>query len=638
MLTKLPACGVMKGSDIKDRVDSLIDSETLYAGIKELPQIDGVTLNVKGFYVGSDVGGGQFYYDSSRSKADHNGGTVIAPEAIAAWDGTSGDIATLLDWSGAGVGCFTKAAKQVVYDVEFGFVSGDATTILNKIAISTEVKEIVFSSDFSVSGTVNMSGKSISSTSGKVVSTGDLRNVILNGVYKRSKPNFVSLKTPALPSASSDMKMLIRRTDKAAYVMQQNNQGYIRTVIKDNNFTTVDSAGAPAELIRATAVDSYHEVWVGHGVATDVVAATTTTETFGGSVYQRLSKYGQASSDSFDKGAGLSKYFLSTNGQYVEYESVEVVDGFINLMIQASSTTTFPNGFAVTVDGIAVNLQGAATQSPSGDAGLLIYQIPAEFSERSTANTRTLKVTHSGSTGVDKANIVGCNMFTLSQLSKPLKNINWYAAFSLSAPYIATTGATDYAIYDSDDSQWVGSYHGGETRTSYKLEVNGRNWDYEGAAFESYVMGTQIRMQQSTNITSKLDTYQYIDWSHFGGYTLQVSMKGNINCTDFFTCMSTSHPNFNFIEYPVFNSTETAGQYDVGNNDNVVIQCETVVPGVISGRKISNEFTFFKTGDSDFNGAYVASSTFYNKLYYGPVFDGQANIESIGFITVKKFY
>lgn len=108
MLTKLPACGVMKGSDIKNRVDSLIDSETLYTGIKELPQIDGVTLNVKGFYVGSDVGGGQFYYDPDRDKADHNGGTVIAPEAIAAWDGSTGDIATLLDWAGVGSGCFVR--------------------------------------------------------------------------------------------------------------------------------------------------------------------------------------------------------------------------------------------------------------------------------------------------------------------------------------------------------------------------------------------------------------------------------------------------------------------------------------------------------------------------------------------------
>jgi len=120
MLTKLPACGVMKGSDIKNRVDSLIDSEILYAGIKELPQIDGVTLNVKGFYVGSDVGGGQFYYDPLRSKADHNGGTVIAPEAIAAWDGTSGDIATLLDWSGAGAGCFARLEIATIHIEFFG--------------------------------------------------------------------------------------------------------------------------------------------------------------------------------------------------------------------------------------------------------------------------------------------------------------------------------------------------------------------------------------------------------------------------------------------------------------------------------------------------------------------------------------
>ena len=641
MLTPLPPCGVMTADDMKDRIDKLVQVDTLYDGIKSLPQIEGVALNVKGFYAGTDVGGGQFFYDPSRSKTEHNGGTVIAPAALTAWDGTSGDIATLLDWTGAGSGCFVRLfnIQGVAHSSEFGFLAGDATKILENIKNNTDIYEVVFDSDFSTSVNLDFGGKKISSSTDKVVASGSgLKNCVLSGVFKRSKPDFVSIKSPSQPDQSTDIKMLIRRNSKAAYVMQQNNQGYIRTVIEDGIFTTVDSAGSPSELIRATIVDAFHEVWVGHGVATTVSGVTPTVETFGGSIYSRLSAYGQSHASSFDKGAGLSKYFLTTNGAFVEYEGLEPIDGCVNLMIQTSSTTAFPNNFAVTIDGVEVTLPSAVTVSPSAGAGLLRYKIPVEFSSVVGSAPRKLRVTHSGATGTDKVNIIGCNMFKLSELKEPLNNANWFAAFAIGASYTNTKGATDYAIYDSDDNQWIGSYHGGETRSSYKVEVNGSLYDYENALFEDFVMGSQIRLQQSTNINSKLNTYQYIDWSTFGGYSLQVSMDGSVNCTDFFTCMSTSNPRFDLLEFPQYTDTSVAGDYDVGNNDNLVVQCASDNSDQYDLRKQSNQFTFFKTGDTDYNGAYIASSTIYNKLYYGPVFDGISNVNKIGFMTVKKFY
>jgi len=117
------------GSDVKNSVNALIDATKAYGGIKLLEPIDGVTLNVTGFYAGSTVGGGQFIYDAAKDKAEHNGGAVIAPEAIAAWDGTSGDIATLLGWSGSGTGCFVKRLERAVSLLDFG----GETSVDNKI-------------------------------------------------------------------------------------------------------------------------------------------------------------------------------------------------------------------------------------------------------------------------------------------------------------------------------------------------------------------------------------------------------------------------------------------------------------------------------------------------------------------------
>jgi len=116
------------GADVANAVNGLVDATKSYNGIKALESIEGVTLNVTGFYAGSTVGGGQFIYDAAKDKAEHNGGTVIAPEAIAAWDGTSGDIATLLNWVGAGAGCFVRCITGNDYVVEWfgaGNDSGD---------------------------------------------------------------------------------------------------------------------------------------------------------------------------------------------------------------------------------------------------------------------------------------------------------------------------------------------------------------------------------------------------------------------------------------------------------------------------------------------------------------------------------
>lgn len=147
-IDNLPACGVMTGDDIKNRVDLLvnqsndpvkgndalkakIDSSEIVESVNSLKSLlnytpgDGKKFDVTGFYDGTDVGGGVFRWDASKDKADHNGGTVIAPEALTAWDGTSGDIATLLDWTGAGSGCFVRLHDGLVKSNYFDYTNSE---------------------------------------------------------------------------------------------------------------------------------------------------------------------------------------------------------------------------------------------------------------------------------------------------------------------------------------------------------------------------------------------------------------------------------------------------------------------------------------------------------------------------------
>lgn len=82
-------------------------------GLKGLTPTAGVVMQVKGFYAGSNYGGGNYHYEATRSKTEHNGVTVIAPEAISAWNGTLTGIATLFSWSGTGNGCYVKVGSDV---------------------------------------------------------------------------------------------------------------------------------------------------------------------------------------------------------------------------------------------------------------------------------------------------------------------------------------------------------------------------------------------------------------------------------------------------------------------------------------------------------------------------------------------
>jgi hypothetical protein len=97
--------------------------------------------NVIGFYDGwaavadAPAGGGRIVWSASLNKSNHNGGTIIAPEAIAAWAGTQSDIATLLNWSGSGVGCWVRVFDGNHTPEMFGTVGSgtpDDTVALKK--------------------------------------------------------------------------------------------------------------------------------------------------------------------------------------------------------------------------------------------------------------------------------------------------------------------------------------------------------------------------------------------------------------------------------------------------------------------------------------------------------------------------
>ena len=121
--------------------DSVIDSQRVAAmgkvfgrsvnAIKGVGSISNLTdktaVSIGGFYAGAVVGGGEFMWDATKDKAAHNGGTVIDPVRVQAWDGTFDDLATLYT-TGAGSGCFVKVDGGTTID-SFGAVTSGGGAI-----------------------------------------------------------------------------------------------------------------------------------------------------------------------------------------------------------------------------------------------------------------------------------------------------------------------------------------------------------------------------------------------------------------------------------------------------------------------------------------------------------------------------
>lgn len=88
-----------------------------------LDKAEGSVCTTRGFLENSLVGGGRYTWVENYSKSAHTGGTVLAPEAITAWNGTQEDLPTLLNWVGFGSGCWVHISdSQVVNPEMFGAV------------------------------------------------------------------------------------------------------------------------------------------------------------------------------------------------------------------------------------------------------------------------------------------------------------------------------------------------------------------------------------------------------------------------------------------------------------------------------------------------------------------------------------
>lgn len=101
------------GQGLVASVNQLIEKSV--TGIKTLPLTpqSETVYSVIGFVVGTNAGGGHFVWRPDLTQTLHDGSRYIAPEAIAAWDGTIANISQLIDWVGAGTGVWALLGSML---------------------------------------------------------------------------------------------------------------------------------------------------------------------------------------------------------------------------------------------------------------------------------------------------------------------------------------------------------------------------------------------------------------------------------------------------------------------------------------------------------------------------------------------
>lgn len=145
------------GPQIRDTVNQLI--ETNVNSLKTLPtaanaQTDTV-YNVIGFYTDTQLGGGRFIWKPTSDKNTHNGGTIIAPEAISAWNGLQSDLPTFLNWTGSGSGCYVRLDLDGMYDVTWFGATGDYLNFDDSNAAQAVINTIQENPAYDIDSTKN---------------------------------------------------------------------------------------------------------------------------------------------------------------------------------------------------------------------------------------------------------------------------------------------------------------------------------------------------------------------------------------------------------------------------------------------------------------------------------------------------
>ncbi|WP_223518271.1 carbohydrate-binding protein [Pseudomonas sp. BF-R-21] len=194
----LPATTVQGALDaMGDTTDPLKGAAVLGRGVVAVDGIKALLsqanrtdlrFQVRGYHAGSLLGGGTFYWDATRARTAHNGGTIISPTVP--WSGSTATLAAFLVGSGetspAALGCFVRTVTPDSVDC-FGAVGDAFDDIASFVACDTAGYSILLTRPvYTISSLVSTTAKAFELSS-NVFSR--LNVTVKVGVYNKTRLN-----------------------------------------------------------------------------------------------------------------------------------------------------------------------------------------------------------------------------------------------------------------------------------------------------------------------------------------------------------------------------------------------------------------------------------------------------------------
>lgn len=514
-------------------------------------------------------------------------------------------------------------------------------TILEKkyneqIANATDITEI---KDFHVSG-----------VTGKVYQTmsqrGDDFDRQLADTSK--KDDFLNYQTipynpmPPKQGLKTCSPKIVQKTDTDEFIIiQKTNKGYlIHTFNTKNGDTSINSVGGNWDFIRPKKTEwvplSY--VWwdkaptIGKFASTLYAAGINTTQE-DGYFGATLTTNAAVSDDGSGNGFSVKALGASSSVTFTIEASYEALT---NILFLASSGSS--NSVDILVNGMVIkNFNPQLYRLPDqGNYAVIDFDLPrANFS---TQKTLTVEIKNNDAT---KPFYFCCfNFFELKNYKGG--QINKFKAFLSGKFFIDSDGASDYAIFDSDEGKWCGSYHGGEiseyAKIPWKSLIDGYEetqtlTDVSAVTLGSWSVLSEFHIIQKTNLNNKGYMTSIFDFNTDGTWEMKCGLSECvINTVNFYTGLTCTHKDFLHVVYPEISSLTT-------NSNNYFKQ----TMGEITQRNVSElldlniRFTTFNRyiGDSRIDPYIYQDEDNYSKFYYGVVAGASSPINIKGLTFAK---
>ncbi|BDA82394.1 tail fiber protein [Staphylococcus phage vB_SsapH-Golestan-105-M] len=423
--------------------------------------------------------------------------------------------------------------------------------------------------------------------------------------------------------SGNNFKLVDKVSADEMYVYQVAGNNYLRYFFKKNNGGS--GYGETYELLRSQKVEPISNIVVYKEVKNPTTGTVTNLWNYTGtnSVERRVMPY-----KNYDKGKRYSnngntpiQSYQIDAGQSVSYTMQPTPSKKMNVAFYARGGYTSSEDFSVKIDGEVLqdlNIKNAPMQ----------YTRIFEFITPPTDATYTLTIENKSAKGIYLSAI---NLFTLDEYKE--QEVDSYVAYGQldKTPFIDNAGANDYALKNLENNKLFGSYHGGETVESCKMEYVNNADLIKGVSLKSFsdipvnkfYLSKNLSIRQESTLIQRANTYSVADFNTNG--TLNFNFSYNvlegatpIPLRDLWIGLTCTHSSFSKVKIPKridFGNTFTGETIFFPSTVGLCVQTTSDETQEIHIRHSRFKNTYVTTDHPQS----VSDLEIYRKYYYAPI-------------------